>query len=167
MSSPVFNHLLVPFWAEVCVNRLTCGTKIHPAKSNSLGHRPAWRPSFLSQYRNTSLAMLARNKVCRLQQARMWSEWKELQARETLASHAVLLLAHAAHPPPQPQPQPRCSGIALLSSQAASVPERFGGNALHKSTSAGHQWLPFGVTDSLSAVRDAQNKPCTDYFLWS
>lgn len=119
MSSPVFNHLLVSFWAEECVNRHD-RPAINPAKSNSLGCHLAWRLSYLSQYHNTSLAMFARNKDCRLQQARMWSEWKELQARETLASHAVLLLAH-----PPPQPQPRCSSIALLFPQAASVPERF------------------------------------------
>lgn len=110
--------------------------------------------------------MFAQNKDCRLQQARMWSEWKELRARETLASHAVLLRAHAAHPPLQPQPQPRRSSsvaTAFLSSCVAST--AFRRNALHKSTPAAHQWLPPSVSlTSLPAVRDAHNKPCTDCF---
>lgn len=34
----------------------------------------------------------------------------------------------------------------------------FEGEDLHKSTSAVHQWLPFGVTNALSAGRDVHNR---------
>lgn len=63
------------------------------------------------------------NTDCRLQQARMWSEWKELQARKGLTSHTVLLLAHAAHP--QLQLEPHYSCITLLFSPTAPVAELF------------------------------------------
>lgn len=92
------------------------------------------------------------SKDSRLQRARMWSEWKELQARETLTSHAVLLPAHAAHP------QHYTAGLSSCTRSRAVH-----GEALRKSSSAVHQWLPSGLTNSLPAVRDARNKPCAGF----
>lgn len=151
----------------MCENRFD-PPALNPAKSNSLGRRPARFPRVPSHNITTCpLAMFAQNKDCRLQQARMWSEWKELRARETLASHAVLLRAHAAHPPLQPQPRRRSSGVAtaFLSSCVAST--AFRRNALHKSTPAVHQWLPpFGVTNKLTCGQRCTQQTVHGFFFW-